>query len=285
MTVISQHHNYTGCTSPATTNAVTNRILLRKSDSCVYTRTSQIPHKFICSSRFTPDILLCHTMSYSSWDQPRVPAAPALPPTAEEEDEEDAAAMTGAQSDDSDSSAYKVEWERMEYIRTHRLPLDYLDDCTNEQLQGWDDELRQSRKAARRYSREIRELRERRREPPPEPPVMVKEPPPEPPVMFTAPVKEPPPQAPNKAPPPEAPAMLNEPPPEAPAMYKEPPPEVLAKLKAAPPVVPAMYKAPPPEALAMRQAPPPPYQTDKARSRTAVVLWPKMCRQSRRWSR
>ena len=114
VTVICQHPVYTGCASPATTNAVTNRILLRKSDSCVYTRTSQIPHKFICSSRFTPRILHCHSMSYSSWDQPRVPAAPALPPTAEEEDEEDAAAMTGAQSDDSDSSAYSVEWERME---------------------------------------------------------------------------------------------------------------------------------------------------------------------------
>ena len=104
---------------------------------------------------------------------------------------------------------------------------------------------------------------------------MVKEPQPEPPVTFTAPVKAPPPQAPTKAPPPEAPAMLNAPPPEAPALYKEPPPEVLAKLKAAPPVVPAMYKAPPPEALAMSQAPPPPYKTDKARSRTAGMLWPK----------
>ena len=67
--------------------------------------------------------------------------------------------------------------------------------------------------------------------------------------------------------------MLNAPPPEAPAMYKEPPPEVLAKLKAAPPVVPAMIKAHSPEALAMIQT----YMTaeHKARSRTAVMLWPK----------
>ena len=189
--------------------------------------------------------------------------------------------MTG----DSDSSAYSVEWERMEYIRTHRLPVGYLDDCTSEQLQGLDDELREGKKAARLYRRrrrrEIRELRERRREPPPEPPVMFKEPPPEPPVMFTAPFKEPPPQAPNKAPPPEAPAMLNAPPPEAPAMYKAPPQEVLAKFKAAPPVVPAMIKAAPPvvpavppEALAKSQALAM-IKAYKARSRTAVLLWPK----------
>jgi len=84
-------------------------------------------------------------MSYSSWGQPRVPAATALPPTPEEEDEEDAAAMTGAQSDDSDSSAYSVEWERRQYVRTHRLSVGYLNDWSSEQLQGLGDELREGK--------------------------------------------------------------------------------------------------------------------------------------------
>jgi hypothetical protein len=116
-------------------------------------------------------------------------------------------------------------------------------------------------------------IRETMREPPLLAPIMYTEPPPEPPVIFTPPFKEPPPQAPHKAPPPDATAMLNAPPPEAPAMYKEPPPEALAKLKAAPPVVPALIKAHSPEALAMIQT----YMTaeHKARSRTAVMLWPK----------
>ena len=86
--------------------------------------------------------------------------------------------MTG----DSDSSHHGVEWERMEYVRGHHLPVDFLNDWSSEQLQGLDDELRERKKAARLYRRrrrrEIRELRERRREPPPEPPVMSKEPPP-----------------------------------------------------------------------------------------------------------
>ena len=86
-------------------------------------------------------------MSYSSWGQPRVPAATALPPTAEEEDEEDAAAMTGAQSDDSDSSAYSVEWERMEYFRTHSIPVGYLDD-DDELREALDDELRERKKGS-----------------------------------------------------------------------------------------------------------------------------------------
>ena len=116
--LICQHHKYTYCPSDAVTNAVTNRILRLMS----VTRTSQIPHKLICSSRFTPRILHCHSMSSNSGGQPLVPAATGPLPTAEEENEEDAAAMTGAQSDDSDSSAYSVEWERMDYIRCHRLP-------------------------------------------------------------------------------------------------------------------------------------------------------------------
>jgi hypothetical protein len=179
---ICQHHKYAYCPSNAITNVVTNRILLRKSDSCVYTRTSQIPHKFICSSRFTPRILHCHNMSYSSWGQPQEPAATALPPTAEEDDEEDAAAMTGAQSDDSDSSAYSVGWERMEYLRTHRPPVGYLDD-DDELRESLDDELRERKNELRELRERRRELRERRREPPPEPPVMFKEPPPEAPAI------------------------------------------------------------------------------------------------------
>ena len=86
--------------------------------------------------------------------------------------------MTG----DSDSSHHGVEWEQMEYVRGHRLPVDFLNGWSSEQVQGLGDELRERKKAARLYRRrrrrEIRELRERRREPPPEPPVMSKEPPP-----------------------------------------------------------------------------------------------------------
>ena len=95
-------------------------------------------------------------MSSSSGGQPLVPAATAPLPTAEEENEEDAAAMTGAQSDDSDSSAYSVEWERMGYIRCHRLPTDYLDDWTSETLQRFDDALREQKKEARLYRRRRR---------------------------------------------------------------------------------------------------------------------------------
>ena len=185
-------------------------------------------------------------MEYRFTSSPRVPADPALPQTAEEEDAEEDA----EESDDSDLEYIRLERERMEYIRTHGLPTDYLVDFTSEQLQ-WFDSCLPGR-------REIREL-----------PGVSKEPPPWPPVMVTAPFKVPPTQAPNKAAPPEAPATLDAPPP---AAYKQPPLEVLAKLKAAPPVVPLMINAHPPGALAMSQAPPPPYQTYKARGKTAVML-------------
>ena len=104
------------------------------SDSCMYIRTSQIPHKLICSSRCTPRILHCHSMSSSSLGQPLVQVATAPLPTAEEENEEDVA-MTEAQSDDSDSSTFSPRWERLEYIRCMRLPCEY-DDWTSEELQG-----------------------------------------------------------------------------------------------------------------------------------------------------
>ena len=185
-------------------------------------------------------------MEYRFTSSPRVPADPALPQTAEEEDAEEDA----EESDDSDLEYIRLERERMEYIRTHGLPTDYLVDFTSEQLQWFDSWLP--------GRREIREL-----------PGVSKEPPPWPPVMVTAPFKVPPPQAPNKAAPPEAPATLDAPPP---AAYKQPPLEVLAKLKAAPPAVPLMINAHPPGALAMSQAPPPPYQTYKARGKTAVML-------------
>ena len=59
----------------------------------------------------------------------------------------------------------------MEYIRTHRPPVGYLDD-DDELRESLDDELRERKN-------ELRELRE----PPPEPPVMFKEPPPEAPAI------------------------------------------------------------------------------------------------------
>ena len=131
-------------------------------------------------------------MEYRFTSSPRVPADPALPQTAEEEDAEEDA----EESDDSDLEYIRLERERMEYIRTHGLPTDYLVDFTSEELQ-WFDSYRQ-------WRREIREL-----------PGVSKEPPPWPPVMVTTPFKVPPTQAPNKAAPPEAPATLNAPPPAA----------------------------------------------------------------------
>ena len=77
-------------------------------------------------------------MEYRFTSSPRVPADPALPQTAEEEDAEEDA----EESDDSDLEYIRLEWERMEYIRCHRLPTDYFDGWTSEELQGFDDALR-----------------------------------------------------------------------------------------------------------------------------------------------
>ena len=76
-------------------------------------------------------------MSSSSGGQPLVPAATTPLPTAEEEDAEEDA----EESDDSDLEHIRLEWERTEYIRCHRLPTDYFDGWTNEELQGFDDAL------------------------------------------------------------------------------------------------------------------------------------------------
>ena len=161
-------------------------------------------------------------MSPSPLGQPLVPVATAPLPTAEEENEE-VVAMTEAQSDDSDSSTFSPRWERMEYIRCMRLPCEYLDDWTSEELQGF-DALREDKKASRLYRRRRESEGKRLRE---------SEPQPEPPVMFAAPFNGPPPQAPNKAAPLPRPAMYKAPPPDAAtlqamsqAMYKAPPPEV-----------------------------------------------------------
>ena len=85
-------------------------------------------------------------MEYRFTSSPRVPADPALPQTAEEEDAEEDA----EESDDSDLEYIRLERERMEYIRTHGLPTDYLVDFTSEQLQWFDGSLP--------GRREIREL-------------------------------------------------------------------------------------------------------------------------------
>ena len=198
-------------------------------------------------------------MEYRFTSSPRVPADPALPQTAEEEDAEEDA----EESDDSGTWEREHEWEyirlereRMEYIRTHGLPTDYLVDFTSEQLQRF---FSSSNIPGRNGIRELPAagFKEPPRRPPRRPPGEIRR------------FKEPPTQAPNKAAPPEAPATLDAPPP---AAYKQPPLEVLAKLRAAPPVVPLMINAHPPGALAMSQAPPPPYQTYKARGKTAAML-------------
>ena len=46
-TLIRQIHGYTGCSSPAITNVVTIRILIRKSESCVYTNACPSPQLLI----------------------------------------------------------------------------------------------------------------------------------------------------------------------------------------------------------------------------------------------
>ena len=69
-----------------------------------------------------PRILHCRNMSHS----PQVPAATALPPISELGFDD--VMELGEFASDSDSSAYSVEWERMEYLRTHRFSVGYLDD-------------------------------------------------------------------------------------------------------------------------------------------------------------
>ena len=80
--------------------------------------------------------------------------------TAEEEDGEDAVAMTDDhESTESVQTEDDVEWERMEYVRCNRLPLDYLDGWTCDQLKGLDDDLREADERNQRWQAERRALK------------------------------------------------------------------------------------------------------------------------------
>ena len=82
--------------------------------------------------------------------------------TAEEEDGEDAVAMTCADDHESTESVQTeddVEWERMEYVRCNRLPLDYLDGWTCDQLKELDDDLREADERNQRWQAERRALK------------------------------------------------------------------------------------------------------------------------------
>ena len=91
MNLICQHHDHTDCTIPAITNAVTIRILIRKSDPCVYTQCMSKPTEvsyFESASIPAVAFFTVRSMSYSQqlhgepttppWPEPRVPTATAL---------------------------------------------------------------------------------------------------------------------------------------------------------------------------------------------------------------
>ena len=60
VTLICQHHVYTGCTSPAITTDVTTRILIRQADSCVYTSACPSPPNFNISRLCLYQPRMCH---------------------------------------------------------------------------------------------------------------------------------------------------------------------------------------------------------------------------------
>ena len=96
-------------------------------------------------------------------------------------------AVTVGKSDDE----YDVEWERMEYVRCNRLPVDYLDGWSNDALKRLDDSIRDNLETCRRMNAERRVLHMSKAPPPAAP--QIKEPPPRCPTTYSTPGKAPPP--------------------------------------------------------------------------------------------
>ena len=88
-------------------------------------------------------------------------------------------AVTVGKPDDE----YDVEWERMEWVRRSRLPLDYLTWVNDDMLELLDDTLREN------FERRVRHMS---KAPPPAAP-QIKQPPPRCPTTYSTPGKAPPP--------------------------------------------------------------------------------------------